>query len=251
MTTLNQKQKAIAPFITLLEAKGVLHTERFVGMGFHDDKLYLLKLHCKPEEVTARNKDFYFTNRKGDGPTFNLENNQTLDQAAAAYRFYGKDGGHAFSDFMMVPQQEMERVMLIASLKSGLATVEAGQKPTEEGVLVDALNTLFAHPDATAMMQEVDPTITADNVDEARDLLEQALHTVGKPAPVNATPVDQAGVSEQPAAPVQPEPAVEAAFAQGTAAPVDTVESIVKHALLAEAGNHPTDRLFGAFGWGR
>lgn len=264
MTTYTQKQQALIPFIKLLESKGELHTERFVGMGFHDDKFYLLKLNAKPEEVVARGEDFYFHNKKGDGPAFGLENNQTLDQAATAYRFFGSGEGHGFVDFLMVPQTDMERTLMIASLKSGLASVEAGHKPNEGDVLADAMTSLFAHPDATAMMQEVDPTITDQDVNEARDILDQALAGISNQPPAAApTVVQEQAPSESTEAPVVKEaaPAVAPVVVPCDCAKAEAVRPVRRVGVFAQLtgtrvkltdrADQPTDKLFNTFGWTR
>lgn len=231
MTSMTLKQEAIAPFVRLLETKGMLHSEQFVGMGFHDDKLYLIKLHARPEQVVVRGDDFFFLNKKADGPAFSFTNNQTLQQAAEAYRFYGKDDGTSFTDALMVPQKEMERMMLIASLKNGLANLVAGTKPTKAEILQAGLDSVFTHPDAVNLFQQEDPSITASDVDEARDLLNEAFQGVNQnlagtpigegPALDPLTATDASAVSavaaavhqaavEEPLAAVEPESTVEA-----------------------------------------
>lgn len=207
MTSMTLKQEAIAPFVRLLESKGLLHSEQFVGMGFHDEKLYLLKLHAKPERVVVRGDDFFFLNKKADGPAFSYTNNQTLQEAAEAYRFYGKNDGTSFSDILMVPQSEMERMMLIASLKKGLVSLLAGEHPSEVDVAKAALDEVFQQPDAVTMFQQIDPSINAEQVDEARDLLNEAFQQVtqgaatGTEAPIS----EQPDLSGQGAAEVAPE----------------------------------------------
>lgn len=192
MTSMSLKQEAIAPFIRLLEAKGVLHTEQFVGMGFHDDRLYLLKLHCRPEEVVARGDDFFFLNKKGDGPTFNVGNNQTLTEAANEYRFYGKNDGTTFADTLMIPQSEMERMLLISTLKKGLTSLLAGEKPTEEALMTSAITDMFQQPGVQQALQSADAEQVTDA--EAQDLLSQAFSNVNQQM-ANSAPV----VNEQPA----------------------------------------------------
>jgi hypothetical protein len=243
------KQEAIAPFVRLLETKGVLHTEHFVGMGFHDDRLYLLKLHARPEEVVARGDDFLFLNKKGDGPTFNVGNNQTLTEAAAEYHFYGKDGGTTFADTLMIPQSEMERMLLISTLKKGLTSLLNGEKPTEEALMTSAITDLFQHPGVQQVLQNADAEQVTDA--EAQDLLSQAFSNVNQqmanPAPVTG---------EQPASDATDAPAdalYHDAMAGATATESSVADAATPTPAPAELGERRRGirgKLYAAMGFG-
>lgn len=240
MTSMTLQQEAIAPFVRLLESKGVLHTEKFIGMGFHDDKLYLVKAHARPEQVVVRADDFFFLNKKADGPAFNITNNQTVDDAFKAYRFHGKDGGTSFSDTLAVPQKEMERVMMITALKGSMGEFLTGNKPAEPDLLETSVTSLFQHPDVLNAIQQEHPDMTAGDVDEARDLLNEAFRAVDqqahKPADAPVEPV----VSEQPEAGVTGDLVGEA-----------VVATAVEAATEVEANHRGGIRktMFEALGW--
>jgi hypothetical protein len=239
------KASSITPFIKLLETKGQLHGEHFVGMGIHDDHLFLLKLNARPERVVVTNGSFAFLNKKADGPTFSPEYNQTVEQAAKEYKFHGKDAG-GFSDVMMVPETEMHRVLMITALKTAEADILAGKEPSEMGLASVMLADLAANPNAAEMIREIDPTITHEEANMGMDLLGSALNELAQGTATPQAPVDFSQVME-PAGDTPAEPA-----ATTEAPKADKVEP----APVREASNDPdparafTGRLFNRFGWG-
>lgn len=219
MTISNKELKleAAPALIKLIEARGVLHTEKFVAMGIHDGKLFLLKNHARPERVVVSGGEFAFLNKKADGPAFNIGNNQTIDQAAWDYRFHGKDN-NTFEDVLSVPQTEMECVLLVKAMKQGMETVTAGGKPNEAELFTSLFGDLTNHPDAVAFMMEKDPNLSKEEVEAAlammrsvnmndlNDLSADAFLAGAAEQPAVEPVMQQEAAQEQP----QPQPQAQA-----------------------------------------
>lgn len=248
MSNTTLKQEAIAPFIKLLETNGMLHSERFVGMGIHDEKLFLLKESARPERVVVSDKAFAFLNKKADGPAFHIRNGQSRDVAAKEYAFHGKEAG-GFTDVMMVPETDMHRTLMISALKKGLEAIERGEKP-DEGEIIDHLFTeAVNHPGVVDFVMAEDPSISREEATFATDMLGDALAGLAQGNAQPQQPVDfgaAMGSSEQPQAQAQATPEPEPAPRREAPKSGGTVHLGPWGLVAALVDDTP---LFSKFGW--
>ncbi|MNU54534.1 hypothetical protein D3C71_435920 [compost metagenome] len=234
MSNTTLKQDAVVPFIKLLETNGLLHNERFVGMGIHEDRLFLLKANVRPERVVISDHSFAFLNKKADGPNFEIGNNQTRDDAARAYAFHGKDAG-GFTDFMMIPESEMQRVLMIAALKKALESTSEGEKPDLRELVGHMFSQFGNNPEMTELLMQEDPTITREEAEVASellggDMLGAALAELAVGSAQPQKPVDFTQVLPQEAAAVE---SVAEAMTSATAKPTRRSVAPVESALAS------------------
>lgn len=246
--TKDLKQQSITPFIKLLETAGMLHGEKFVGMGIHDEKLYLVKMHCRPERVVVTNGDFAFLNKKGDGPAFNVENGQSLEQALAEYQFFGDNHVH-FTETIHVPETDMQRKLMASGMQRLLSAKENGEAmPSMETIVGQMFGEMMTNPDAVDFLMKEDPSITQEEAEAAVRLGEQLSR-----GELNADQfLEQAGVApellhraEEAAAAAAPAPEAPAAQAEP-----EVEKPRVQRGwplLMPPAGLG--ERLFHRFGW--
>ncbi|MNN48910.1 hypothetical protein D3C81_1634110 [compost metagenome] len=193
--------------------------------------------------MVVTNGEFAFLNKKADGPAFSPENGQTNDQAAQAYLFHGKDEG-GFSDAMMVPETEMQRVMMIAALRRGLEALNNGEKPNEEDVIQHMFSEFFQDPNAAAqMIVDADPSVTHQEAHLAADLLGNAIAEMSS---MNAQPQKPVDLSAEAIAMAE---VADAAPAQ------EPIEEVVRRprvgvaVLNTSTSGALVSSLFNRFGW--
>ncbi|MNM41708.1 hypothetical protein D3C81_525310 [compost metagenome] len=196
--------------------------------------------------MVVTNGEFAFLNKKADGPAFSPENGQSNDQAAQAYQFHGKDAG-GFTDAMMIPESEMQRVMMIAALRRALESKANGQEPSEEDIVQHMFSELFQNPEnAAQLIIESDPSVTHEEAHLAADMLGSAIADMAsmnaqpqKPVDLSAEAVAMAEVADAGGAAPAPTPVVEVVRpVRGCSA----IKRVVTEASLSAS-------LFRRFGW--
>lgn len=139
MNNVELLQAAVPPFIKLLEAHGVLYGRHFVAMAMAENQLYLIQLHNRPVCVSVEGDSFYLDHKHADGPKFNPEYDQTVEEALEVYRFKGKDGEIGFKNVLVVPQTGPECELLAITLQQKLTNHEQDESTLARNVLDEAI----------------------------------------------------------------------------------------------------------------